>query len=151
MQTWPGITAETVANVNAEFSAKHPNVKVTLKEGMGKPGVTPDSASLDGIDVLFMSEAQVATMASGNLLKDLSAVKLPPVNDAVAGIFSEMGKVEGKRYALPVVISPSMIMINEQAITTAGLKLPSADWTWQDFQHALTVTKSAGIQNQVTL
>ncbi|HEY3366390.1 MAG TPA: extracellular solute-binding protein [Symbiobacteriaceae bacterium] len=152
VQTWPGINAEVLANVDSEFTAKHPNVKVTLKDGGGKPpGTAIDSTYLDGIDVVFMNDNQVSNLVTNKLLKDLSAVKVPQTNDAVAGVFNEMGKVEGKRYALPVAITPSMIMINEQAITKAGLKVPSTDWTWQDFQQALTATKGAGVNNQVTL
>lgn len=150
VQTFPGISAETLANVNTEFTAKHPNVKVTLKDGMGR-SPNPTAESLDGIDVVFLNEGQVSQLAGANLLKDLTAVKVPQLNDGVANIFGELGRVNGVRYGLPVSISPAMIMINEQVITRAGIQVPSTDWTWQDFQQALAATKGAGITNQVTL
>lgn len=42
-----------------------------------------------------------------------------------------------------------MLIANPDRLTQAGLKMPSLDWTWQDFEQLLIAAKQAGVTNQI--
>lgn len=57
--------------------------------------------------------------------KDVSEIYFPAALD----IFSR----EGKLYAIPYYVDPSFMWINKGIFEAAGVELPSADWTWDQF------------------
>jgi multiple sugar transport system substrate-binding protein len=40
---------------------------------------------------------------------------------------------DGKLYAVPYYVDPSIMWVNKGIFETAGLELPTADWTWDQF------------------
>ncbi len=145
-----GMSREALDDVNYEFRKKHPGVNVRVKDRapLGKGG-QPEESDLEGIDAVILPLALAGQMAEAGMLKDLSNLKVPAPNEAVAGIFDELGTAEGKRFALPIDVSPAMFVINEEQLNKAGIKELPQDWTWQDFGQVLATTKSAGITNMV--
>lgn len=57
--------------------------------------------------------------------KDVSEIYFPAALD----IFSR----EGKLFAIPYYVDPSFVWINKGMFEEAGLEVPTADWTWDDF------------------
>jgi ABC-type glycerol-3-phosphate transport system substrate-binding protein len=57
--------------------------------------------------------------------KDVSEIYFPAALD----IFSR----DGKLYAIPYYVDPSIMWINKGIFDEAGLDYPSADWTWDQF------------------
>lgn len=151
---FPGVSAEALGDVNYEFNRLHPNVRVRIKDSQGLQLIGPDgpnATALDGIDIVLLPNNLLSAAAERGAVRDLSAVKVPQLSDLVAGMYDDLGQVEGKRYGLAVTASAATLLINEQQWTQSGLQLPAPDWTWQEFEQALAAFKAAGINTLVPL
>ncbi|HYG57988.1 MAG TPA: extracellular solute-binding protein, partial [Symbiobacteriaceae bacterium] len=78
-------------------------------------------------------------------LRDLSAVRLPQPAPGLEDVLEELGRMEGKRVGLPVIVAPSLITVNEAAFTGAGVAVPPLDWQVEEFEQALRDLKAAGV------
>ncbi|HWH69559.1 MAG TPA: extracellular solute-binding protein, partial [Candidatus Sulfotelmatobacter sp.] len=64
-------------------------------------------------------------------------VKTDKVSLAEYGDSIQLAKYNGKLYGLPVSLSPMVAVYNKDMFEKAGLKLPTAGWTWADFDKAV--------------
>lgn len=144
-----GLNREALDEVIDAYESAHTNVKVKVKELQGgqffQQGGTINTAAFEGGDVVFLPNNTALQFHQSGALRDLSAVRLPQLNDLVAGLYDDLSKLDGKRYALPFSITPAMMMINPEALAKAGINSLPADWTVQDFQQTLTALKAAGV------
>lgn len=153
---WPTISREAIDEVIYAYNQKHPNVRIKVSQSgqaqriFGGGGQALDASVLDGIDIAILPRTQAAALARAGALRDLSAVRLPTLNDGVAHLYDDVSKLDGKRFGLPVDFTPSMMTLNAQVFTGSGLKAPGADWTLQEFEQALQALKSAGQTVQIT-
>jgi len=59
----------------------------------------------------------------------------------------EAFKVQGKQYAMPMVLSSLVMNYNRRLLSEAGVSVPAAGWTWNDYlqlSQSLTKAGSAG-------
>jgi multiple sugar transport system substrate-binding protein len=130
------------------YNKQHPNVIMKVKEVPLGQQVMQDGkvneALLDGVDLALVPRDLALNLAKDGAIKDLGSIRMPALNEAVAPLYDELSKLDGKRVALPFDIVAPSILVNEQALTAAGLKTPSQDWTWQEFEQLLTGLKQAG-------
>ncbi len=149
-----GFSMETTQAIIETYMRKYPNVHITLKDIQTRQFFSQDGQAnasvLDGIDVALVQGNLALRLAQANALKDLSGVRLPALNETIAPYYDDLSKLDGKRYGLPISIGAGMMMINEQALTQAGLKLPSVDWTVQEFEQLLISLKAAGVNFNVS-
>lgn len=131
--------------INA-YKAANPNVTIHEVE-------LPDADDFDSIVTKMKSgELKVdAFIAPGNgflfdqgvvePLDDLikkQKVDLAPYGDSIT-----LGTYKGKVWALPVQVSPMVVVYNADLFAQVGAPLPQPNWTWDDFAKAAALLKPA--------
>lgn len=151
-----GVRREAIDDAIYAYETKHPNVRIRVKELQGQGQIMRADGGindlvLEGGDLILTQDNQALNLYKAGKLRDLSNVRLTQINELAAPLVDELGKSDGKRFGIPVSLNPSMLMMNQQAFTTAGVKVPAIDWTVQDFAQTLTALKAAGAQYEVAL
>lgn len=147
MLTLPGLSREPIDEAIRLYTKQHPNVTIKVKESSPGGAILSgqfDTATLEGIDIALLPRTTAQNLHAEGVLKDLSSVRIPQLNEAIAGVYDDLSKEEGKRFNLPFDITPSLLMINEEVMKSAGVKVPSVDWTIQEFEQTLLALKDAG-------
>lgn len=147
MTSW-GFEREALDDVIDLYEGKHPNVKVRVKENRG--GLTNsdgsiNQAAVEGVDIFLPSSGYANYLHSKGLGRDLSTVRLPSLDPAVAALADEMSRLDGTRIGIPLVVYPVGMTLNTPIFTKANVALPPVDWTIQEFEQTLMQFKSAGI------
>ena len=141
IQVWEGYTdteAKEFAHLVSEYEAQHPGQKVdtlfvnnddTLQKVLTavKGGSPPDIAYLYG-----SWAPQVAHIPG---VVDLSQVVQQSGvnwNDFFVGE-RDVATVNGKVIGIPALVDNLAVVYNKKLFAKAGLALPTANWTWQDF------------------
>jgi ABC-type glycerol-3-phosphate transport system substrate-binding protein len=125
-----------------------------VKELQSKQIVTQggevNAALFEGADMVLVPDSTARQLFQSGQLRDLSAVRLPQLNDGVALLYDDLSKVDGKRVGLPFSVSPSLLTINPDQLAKAGVS-PPVDWTVQEFEQALNALKAAGVNYDLQL
>ncbi|HWI63708.1 MAG TPA: extracellular solute-binding protein [Symbiobacteriaceae bacterium] len=149
------IRREALDDAIEAYTNKHPNTKIRVRELPMGQMVTPDgkfnTGTIDSGDLVLVPDAQALALHKEGKLRDLSSVRISQLNDLAAPLFDELGKQDGKRYGLPFNITPSTMMVNQDALEQAGLKMPPVDWTVQEFEQIVTTLKAKGANYQLSL
>jgi multiple sugar transport system substrate-binding protein len=128
------------------FHKQYPNVNVSFE-------AIPDSrvkaitqiAAGTGADVTNLGDGDVLFYADKKALKDLVPyVGRSFINQYLPATIN-IGKVGSKQYALPKDYSSVAVYYNKALFKAAGLALPGAGFTWQQFRSdALALSKKSG-------
>jgi multiple sugar transport system substrate-binding protein len=135
---WTGQEAKTFSHLVSEYEAQHPGQKVqslyvnnddTLQKVLTavKGGSPPDIAYLYG--------SWAPNVAQIPQVVDLTqVVQKAGVNwdDFFAGE-RDVATVNGKVIGIPALVDNLAVVYNKKLFAAAGLPVPSANWTWQEF------------------
>jgi multiple sugar transport system substrate-binding protein len=141
IQIWEGYTdteAKEFSHLVSEYEAQHPGQKVdslyvnnddTLEKVLTavKGGSPPDIAYLYGSWAPQVAEIpQVVNLTQ--------TVQKPGVNwnDFYVGE-RDVATVNGKVIGIPALVDNLAVVYNKKLFAAAGLPVPAADWTWQQF------------------
>jgi len=149
-----GSQREALDDAIEVYENKHPNTKIRVRELPMQQMMTKDGAMNTAVieegDLVLLPEGQALSLWNAGKLRDLSSVRAPQLGELAAPLFDELGKADGKRYGLPVAITPGMLMYNADAFAKAGVKVPTVDWTVQEFEQTLGALKAAGATYNLT-
>ncbi|HYF91315.1 MAG TPA: extracellular solute-binding protein [Symbiobacteriaceae bacterium] len=143
-----GLRREALDDAIEVYEEKHPNTKIRVRELPPQQMMTKDGgfnpATVEGGDIVLVPDGQAQGMYAAGMLRDLSSIRAPQLNDLTAPLYDELGVKDGKRYGLPYSLTPGLIMANPDALSRAGVKMPTVDWTVQDFEQAVVALHAAG-------
>lgn len=140
-----------MAPVIAKFEEKNPGIKIDYV-GMTEP--TSDevtkkidllAASGEPLDVFLLADARSYSQRAANGM-------LEPLNSFIekegfkfADEYKTDTLLDGKYYALPGTFTQWFVIMNKNHLDEAGLKVPTVDWTWDDYlDYAKKMTKGEG-------
>lgn len=121
------------------FEAANPGVTIEASAMPPKdywPRLSALAASGDLPDVFMMSSGFVKEWAAAGNLADLSGVV---TDEELANYYegaASVGVIDGERVAFPQNWVAPVLYYNIDMFEAAGVPLPSADWTWDDFLSA---------------
>lgn len=141
---WPTINRQAIDEVIHQYNQKHPNVRIRVRPFQTIGGSNFNLSVLEGVDIALLPRNQALMVAQAGAVRDLSAVRVPQLNDLVANLYDDLSKLDGKRFGLPFELTPSMLMMTEQAFTASGVRLPASDWTLTEFEQVLEGLKNTG-------
>lgn len=151
LHTWAGIQREALDEVIDLYRQKHPNTKIKVKEAQAGQVIMQDgklnTAAIESGDLVLAPADVAANWFKEGRLRDLSNIRLPKLNEAVAPVFDDLSKADGKRFGLPYTITPTVLMMNPKPLEAAGVKLPPVDWTVQDWDAIQVALKTAGVKS----
>ena len=135
---WTGQEAKTFAHLVSEYEAQHPGQKVqslyvnnddTLQKVLTavKGGSPPDIAYLYGS--WAPNVAQIPQVVDLTKVVQQAGVNW---NDFFAGE-RDVATVNGKVIGIPALVDNLAVVYNKKLFPQAGLPLPTANWTWQDY------------------
>ena len=155
-----GQTGQTTLNgLLAGFKKAHPNISVTVQVPSATNGaaitavVQRDEAAGTTPDVVQSGLDMLRYLATGGLgAQDLGSIVTPSALAAEWGgphpfpaAVQALGKVDGKLYAIPWVLSTPILFYNAKLFTKAGLNPADPPKTWAQVQaDALAVKKATG-------
>jgi len=120
----------------AEFESEHKNITVEPRfaDWTGYwDQLATQSAAGDAPDVIQMDELYLSSYAQRGALLDLGTTNIDTSNTDASAL--ELGKVDGKQYALTHSVGLSAIVANADLFKKYNVPLPDDDtWTWDDFQ-----------------
>lgn len=114
----PGVNVEMVYAPYDKFNDKF----LTMSAGGDQP------------DLVWIQPSAFGQLVSKNVLMDLSDKEIN--KDEYLPNILEMGKVDGKQYALIRDAATFQMGYNKDMFDEAGVQYPSDDWTWDDFLNA---------------
>jgi multiple sugar transport system substrate-binding protein len=135
---WTGQEAKTFSHLVSEYEAQHPGQKVqslfvnnddTLQKVLTavKGGSPPDIAYLYGS--WAPNVAQIPQVVDLTKVVQQAGVNW---NDFYAGE-RDVATVNGKVIGIPALVDNLAVVYNKKLFAQAGLPVPSANWTWQEF------------------
>ena len=135
---WTGQEAKTFSHLVSEYEAQHPGQKVqslyvnnddTLQKVLTavKGGSPPDIAYLYGS--WAPNVAQIPQVVDLTKVVQQAGVNW---NDFFAGE-RDVATVNGKVIGIPALVDNLAVVYNKKLFQQAGLSLPTANWTWQDY------------------
>ena len=149
---WTGQEAKTFSHLVSEYEAQHPGQKVqslyvnnddTLQKVLTavKGGSPPDIAYLYGS--WAPNVAQIPQVVNLTQVVQKSGVNW---DDFYTGE-RDAATVNGKVIGIPALVDNLAVVYNKKLFAKAGLALPAANWTWQDFVNdAQKLTNAAAKQ-----
>lgn len=120
----------------AEYQAARPDRRVELIQV--PQGVDPTEAtrSLKGVDVVPFHSYKWLEKYMPDLTPYLPGGRLDP---APYGAILQNRANPAALYGLPYQVGPRLVQVNLEALQKAGVALPPADWSWEQFRDFLAV------------
>ncbi|WP_269045808.1 ABC transporter substrate-binding protein [Paenarthrobacter sp. Z7-10] len=145
--------------VISQFNQDYPNIKVTSEvtpyaqyftklQTQGSSNTLPDVFWMNGPNFqLYASNGQLAPMTALTDSKQVDPANYP---ESLNKLYS----LDGKQYGVPKDFDTIALWYNKALFKQAGVAVPTADWTWDDFHKAAkTISdklKSKGIYGVAT-
>ena len=119
------------------FEAEYPNITV-VEQPVGAPDdlfnrLATDFASGTAPDVFALGGAKPQEYGAAGALLDLSTVSEQLPTDAYPDFTLTSATVDDTLYGLPTGGNAIGVLINPAIFEAAGVELPDASWTWEDF------------------
>jgi len=138
-------------NVTKAFTKKYPNIKVNfqlLTENDSNSYHQKTDLMIAGGDNIDIVQYSTRTAFYDRVGRNM----LAPLDEYIAAEgkkYSDMFNIDtsmnGKIYAMPWDVKPSIVLLNKKYLDEAGLSIPKLDWTWDDFRdYAKKLTKGEG-------
>jgi ABC-type glycerol-3-phosphate transport system substrate-binding protein len=131
-----------------EFNASHPDIHVTVdtvpaEDTYPKLALTSEAGTPPDV---FMTYWTLGAATNG-LALDLTPL-IKAAGEEWFGGLSEWGwafhDYAGSYYAVPWRVAPGVVFFNTNLLAKAGLKVPSGEWTWDEFvEYAKAMTNPA--------
>jgi multiple sugar transport system substrate-binding protein len=153
---WHGYTdveATEVTKLGTEWNTAHPTAKVNLVFDGGNDGVLQKTVAgfTAGLspDVAYEYGSSAAPLARQPKLVDLTdRVKDPAFNwNDFFPSERQASTVNGKVVGVPALVDNLSLVYNKTLFDQAGVALPTADWSWDDFRAAATRLTKPGTKN----
>jgi multiple sugar transport system substrate-binding protein len=131
----PAVELDSLKKLVAEFEKANPTIKVKMTYVNSDDALEKLTVALKGgkaPDVTYQYGTNIAQVATSSSAVDLtSRVAAPDVNwnDFPQGE-RDAFTVDGKVYGVPALVDNLAVVYNKDLFAAAGLKEPSADWTW---------------------
>lgn len=87
-------------------------------------------------DVIQICDPYTAQYASKGQLADMEPLLQYLDTSGIEDSVLEIGRIDGKLVNLPVGLNAYTLIYDTEAYEKAGAKLPSMDWTWEDFEES---------------
>jgi N,N'-diacetylchitobiose transport system substrate-binding protein len=122
-----------VADLNTEFQAANPNVKVTYAEQQWngiQDKLTTALASNNPPDVIELGNTQTAKFASSGALADLSGKVAELGGQNWLKAMTESGAWQGKQFGVPFYAANRVVIYRTDLFSKAGVKAPTSLDQW---------------------
>ncbi len=136
-----------LAKIVAAFEKENPTIKVKVKtlpyDSYGT-ALQTDLAAGTAADVFDINgPSAYGPLQTNGVLAELKGVDSAKYNTALLDSYA----TSGKQYALPTSFSDVVLYYNKDLFDKAGVKYPTADWTWADEKAAAEklTDKAAGV------
>ena len=145
---WDGNQLKGMQAVAKAFEAANPDIAVNVQLIPGQAYFTKLQTSIPSgtaPDVFWMSSIFFQQFAAGGALANLSGVGLDA--SAYPQQLVKGCQVNGTQYGVPKDFDTVGLWYNKALFKSAGVALPTASWTWADYENAAAklTSKSTGV------
>jgi multiple sugar transport system substrate-binding protein len=153
---WHGYTdveAAAVKKLGAQWNTEHPDSQVNLVFDGGNDGVLQKTiagfTAGKAPDVAYQYGSSVAALSRQPKLVDLTErVKDPAFKwDDFYESERAASSINNKVVAVPALVDNLSLVYNKKLFAKAGVPLPTADWTWDDFRSAAVKLSNPSTKN----
>lgn len=123
-----------------DFETKHPGVEIDYTSGVVRDsyGEWISQRILDDNlpDVLFVPSELFSILCKNQTLQPLEKYISKDTNFNLSIYYDsslQSGYYNDKLYALPYLSVPELMFVNKSLLSASGYKIPSENWSWQDF------------------
>jgi multiple sugar transport system substrate-binding protein len=136
---WDKNQEPAMQKIIKQFEAKNPNisVQVQLTPYDGNAYFTKLQAAATGgtaPDVFWMNGPNFQLYAQNGIIKPLTGLKVDTSDYPKALV--DLYSYKGQQYGLPKDMDTVGLWYNKKLFDAAGVKYPTASWTWSDFEAA---------------
>lgn len=126
-------------DVIADFISHDPQVRQIVFE----KDFRLDTTNKDNYDCFYMPINMMSAQAAGSLLSLDPLLAADPTfdKDDMIGSTLERLTIDGKVWAMPIVIFPSVLKYNRDVFNQAGVSIPDSSWTVDQFKDTLIALK----------
>lgn len=149
--TWWGSDSRTAATQAALdlYTERHPEVTFVVEpasfsgyfDRLGTQVAAQDAPGIVQMQYLYLTE-----YAQRGSLVPLDQFSPAPINlDLYDKVIGNQGVIGGTRYAVPAGANTQTVLTSTEAFRKAGVELPGADWTWDDFEEIAEKLVASGV------
>lgn len=151
--TWWDITKfQHLQKMKADFETANPDISlefITVPGGSYADTMVTKLAGGEIPDVMMLAMDQVVRYASNGIIMPLDELASQEYKDALYPVVKDALTVNGTMYAAGRDVTPKVMFLNKKMFADAGLDLPSADWTMEEFAElAKKLTQGEGADAQ---
>lgn len=141
---WAEDQRPTIEKMIAAFNEEYPNITVNITVTPWENYFTKLQTQASGgdlPDVFWMNSGNFALYAGEGQLQSLDSLEVDPANFPEALV--ETYSFDGTVYGYPKDYDTIGLFYNEAVFEQAGVDVPTADWTWDDYHTAAKAISDA--------
>ena len=138
--TWWGSDSRTAATQAALdlYSDRHPEVTFVVEPASFSgyfDRLGTQVAAREAPDIVQMQYLYLSEYAQRGALVELDQFSPAPLDlELFDKVIGNQGVIGGTRYAVPAGANTQTVLASTEAFRQAGVALPGAEWTWDDFE-----------------
>ena len=141
-------TVEASKKIVDDWNAAHPDITVEYVQGSWDSVHDQLVTQFQGgtaPDIIHDESADIGGFAAQGYLADLSPYLSDDTMSSVSQGVWDTVTVDGKIIGAPTLLQSYMVFANTDALTAAGVDIPTGDsWSWDDFAAAAKATTTGG-------
>lgn len=151
---WDYTTSTPLQELKAGFEAENPDLElefIQVGEGYADKVLTMIAGGGEMPDVMMLAMDKVPFFADRGAIQNLDSYISDDYKSELYPFVLDALTYDGSVYAVARDVTPKVMFLNTDLFTAAGLDIPSADWTWDDFKalaSQLTVKDDGGQTTQ---
>ncbi len=149
--TWWGSDSRTAATQAALdlYSVRHPEVTFVVEPASFSgyfDRLGTQVAAREAPDIVQMQYLYLNEYAQRGALVELDQYRPKPLDLSLFDkVIGNQGVIGGTRYAVPAGANTQTVLTSTEAFRKAGVAVPGADWTWDDFEDMADKLVSSGV------
>ena len=151
---WDISTSESLQELKAGFEANNPDIELEFTmvgEGYADKMLTMIAGGGELPDVMMLAMDKVPFFADRGAITNLDQYISDEYKNDIYPFVLNALSYEESVYAVARDVTPKIMYLNVDMFEDAGVDLPDADWTWDEFRtiaQALTAVDDGGIDSQ---
>ena len=140
MSWWDFTSSEPLKQLKAKFEELNPDLELEyLQVGSGYADkmLVMIAGGADLPDVMMLAMDKIPVFASKGAITNLDKYIKEDYKDEMKQLFPVVADAltyQGSFYAMPRDITSKVMFFNTKLFKEAGVDIPDADWTWDDFE-----------------
>jgi ABC-type glycerol-3-phosphate transport system substrate-binding protein len=145
---WQKESVQANKDIVAQWNTDHPDIQIEYVQGDWNSVHDQLVTGFEGggaPDIIHYEGAALGEFTKRGYLADLGSLLTPELKAEIPPQSWDTVTFDGKVTAVPFLLESQTIIANKKLLDAAGIAVPSAPWTWDEFQANAKKLTTAGV------